>query len=144
VRSGKGVDIPSLSPAATVFGQTVVFTTLVTPNPAPATISFVDGGVLVGVGTVSSVSNGIAQVTTITLPASAHLIRAVSSGGAEATSRANPMCCYVVTAIPSAGFQGFRSVVNYAAGITPHSGAMGTSMGTDARTWWWPMPAVGT
>lgn len=45
--------LTSVTPAAPLFGQTVTLTAQVVPIGAPGAVSFMDGGVLVGVGTVN-------------------------------------------------------------------------------------------
>jgi Bacterial Ig-like domain (group 3) len=64
--------LTSVTPAAPQFGQTVTLTAQVVPIAAPGMVSFMDGGVLVGVGTVNA--SGIAQATTLTLSAGQHFL----------------------------------------------------------------------
>src|SRR5579863_5831991 len=59
------VSLSGVSPAAPRFGQTVTLTAQITPAAAPGTVAFMDGGALVGIGTLNS--KGIAQSTTLTL-----------------------------------------------------------------------------
>ena len=90
--------LSSVTPAAPVFGQTVTLTATVSPASAPGSVSFMDKGVLVGTGTVNA---GIAQATTLTLPAGPHSLVAVyggytDSGYSASQSAAMP---YIVTAV---------------------------------------------
>jgi len=79
-----------------------------------------DGGTLVGIG---KVTGGVAQMTTLTLSAGAHALRAVYGGsGSYQPSRSAPFN-YIVRAVPGAGF---ASAVNYAdAETTPTGMAVG-------------------
>src|SRR5271165_5133768 len=80
--------LTSVTPATPTFGQTVTLTAQVLPAIAPGTVAFIDGGVLVGVGRLNS--SGIAQATTLTLPAGPHSLVAVygGSGGYSASESA--------------------------------------------------------
>ncbi len=74
------ITLSSASPAAPRFGQVVTLMAQVTPAAAPGTVSFLDEGVLVGVGKLNAA--GVAQATTLTLPAGIHFLRAIYGGGA--------------------------------------------------------------
>jgi hypothetical protein len=99
--------LTSITPTAPVFGQVVTITAQVTPALAPGSVSFMDGGVLVGVRALNA--SGVAQMTTVTLPAGPHAIRVVyggNGGGIKGGYLASqsPVVPYVVTAVPGAGF----------------------------------------
>ena len=75
------------SPAATQYGDPVTLTATVTSG-ATGTVSFYDGSVLLGTGTVS---NGVATLTTTTLVAGTHTVTAVYNGDATyASSQSGP------------------------------------------------------
>ena len=113
--------LASVTPAAPLFGQAVTLTAQVTPAGAPGTVAFMDGGVLVGVGTLNT--GGIAQMTTITLPSGTHLLRAVYGGGTGGYLASQSAAqSYVVTAAAGAGF---APSVNYSTGLNPYSVAVG-------------------
>ena len=113
--------LASVTPAAPLFGQAVTLTAQVIPATAPGTVAFMDGGVLVGVGTLNT--GGIAQMTTITLPSGTHLLRAVYGGGTGGYLASQSAAqSYVVTTAAGAGF---APLVNYSAGINPYSVAVG-------------------
>ena len=103
------------------FGQPVTLTATITPSSAAGTVSFMNGGVLVGVATVNG--SGIAQTTTIFLPAGHNSLRAVYSGesGVYDPSQ-SAKSAYVVNAISGAGF---ATAQNYATGTVPTSVALG-------------------
>ncbi len=107
------ITLSSASPVAPRFGQVVTLTAQVTPAAA-GTVSFMDGGVLVGVGMLNS--NGVAQATTLSLPAGVHSLRAVYE------STQSTVVPYVVTAVSGAGFPGRA---NFPAGMGPFSVAVG-------------------
>ena len=74
-------------PAATQYGDPVTLTATVTSG-ATGTVSFYDGSVLLGTG---SVSNGVATLTTATLNAGTHSVTAVYNGDATyASSQSAP------------------------------------------------------
>ncbi len=89
--------LTSVTPAAPQFGQLVTLTAAVVPSAATGSVSFMDGGVLVGVGTLAS---GSATLRTLTLPAGPHALKAVYGGviGAYAASQ-SAVQPYVVTAL---------------------------------------------
>jgi hypothetical protein len=75
------------SPASTQYGDPVTLTATVTAG-ATGTVSFYDGSVLLGTGTVS---NGVATLTTTTLIAGTHTVTAVYNGDATyASSQSGP------------------------------------------------------
>jgi hypothetical protein len=75
------------SPASTQYGDPVTLTATVTSG-ATGTVSFYDGSVLLGAGTVS---NGVATLTTTTLVAGTHTVAAVYNGDATyASSQSGP------------------------------------------------------
>jgi hypothetical protein len=74
-------------PASPQYGDPVALTATVTSG-ATGTVSFYDGSVLLGNGTVS---NGVATLTTATLVAGAHTVTAVYNGDATyASSQSGP------------------------------------------------------
>jgi hypothetical protein len=121
--------LTSATPTAPVFGQKISLSATVTPAAATGSVSFMDGGVLVGVGTVIG---GIAQMDTLTLPAGPHSLRAVYGGGISGAtylasqSSALPL---VVTAVPGAGFVAAASPKT---GNNPYSAVIGDFNG-DAK-----------
>jgi hypothetical protein len=120
--TGTITTLASVAPAAPAFGQTVTLTATVSPALAPGAVSFMDGGVLVGSGTLDT--NGVARATTLTLPAGIHSLRAVYGGGgsgAYAPSQSGALG-YIVTAAPGAAFSPAASP---AAGSSPYSVAVG-------------------
>src|SRR5579884_3993784 len=78
--------ITSATPAP-VFGHAVTLTASDPGESGP--VSFMDNGVLVGVGTLNG---GIAHTTTITLPAGEHSLRAIHQGQSP-----SPPLPYIVT-----------------------------------------------
>jgi hypothetical protein len=81
------------SPNPSLIGQAVTFTATVTVTPPGAgaptgTVSFFDGGNLLGTGTVAG---GVASLSTTTLTAGAHSITAVYSGDASFNGSASPV-----------------------------------------------------
>ena len=75
------------SPSSTQYGDPVTLTATVTSG-ATGTVSFYDGSVLLGTG---SVSNGVATLTTTTFIAGTHTITAVYNGDATyASSQSSP------------------------------------------------------
>ena len=60
-----------------------------------------DGGVLIGSGTVAS---GVAQATTLSLPAGVHSIRAVYGGGGGYASSESAAASYSTPTVPGFGF----------------------------------------
>ncbi len=75
------------APSSTQYGDPVTLTATVTAG-ATGTVSFYDGTVLLGTGTVS---NGVATLTTTTLVAGTHTITAVYNGdGTYASSQSGP------------------------------------------------------
>jgi hypothetical protein len=116
---GTSTRLTGVTPAAPVFGQAVTLTAQVTPALAPGLVSFTDGGVLVGAGSLNA--NGIAHVTTPALPAGRHSLRAVYSGaGAGYNPSQSAAMLYIVTAVSTGGFAG---AVNSDVGISPDSAA---------------------
>ncbi len=80
------------SPANTQYGDPVTLTATV-PDGATGTVSFFDGAVLLGAGTVSS---GEATLATTTLTAGTHTVTAVYNGdGIYATSESGPVTVIV-------------------------------------------------
>ncbi|HWW23083.1 MAG TPA: Ig-like domain repeat protein [Edaphobacter sp.] len=76
------------SPATTQYGDPVTLTATV-PNGATGTVSFFDGAVLLGAGTVSG---GVATFVTMLLPAGTYTITAAYNGdGIYATSESGPV-----------------------------------------------------
>jgi hypothetical protein len=74
-------------PSATQYGDPVTLTATVTSG-ATGTVSFYDGSVLLGTG---AVANGVATLTTTTLAAGTHTVRAVYNGDATyASSQSGP------------------------------------------------------
>jgi hypothetical protein len=87
-------------PASTQYGDPVTLTATVTSG-ATGTVSFYDGSVLLGTGTVS---NGVATLTATTLVAGAHTVTAVYNGDAAyASSQSGPA---TVTVAKKAGPSG--------------------------------------
>ena len=108
--------LAAVTPASPLFGQAVTLVAQVAPT-APGTVSFMDGGVLIGVGTLNG--SGAAQVTTITLAAGQHSLRAIYSGGTGYSSSQSAAMPYTVTAGAASGF---ATPVNYA--VTGFPGAI--------------------
>src|SRR4051812_22048888 len=65
-------------PASSALGQTVTLTAKVLPTGTPGSVLFMDGTAIVGAGTLDS--GGTAPLTTISLPAGTHSLRAVYPG----------------------------------------------------------------
>ncbi len=107
--------LTSLAPDAPVFGEVVTLTAHVSPASA-GTVSFMDGGILVGVGTLNA--SGIAQTKTITLPTGTHSIRAVYGGKGGYLASHSAAQTYVVTAVPGGSF---AAPASYAVGTGPGS-----------------------
>ena len=105
-----------VTPASPLFGQVVTLVAQVTPA-APGTVSFMDGGILIGAGTLNG--SGAAQVTTITLAAGQHSLRAVYGGSTGYSSSQSAAMPYTVTAVAASGF---ATPVNYA--VTGFPGAI--------------------
>lgn len=75
------------SPSSTQYGDPVTLTATVTSG-ATGTVSFYDGSVLLGTGTVS---NGVATLTTTALVAGTHTVTAIYNGDATyASSQSGP------------------------------------------------------
>ena len=91
-----------ITPPAARFGQVVTLAAQVAPASAPGTVSFLDGGVLVGSGSLNS--SGIATMSTIALPAGGHAIRAVYGGASGYQPSQSPASNYSVAAVPGRGF----------------------------------------
>ena len=108
--------LAAVTPASPLFGQAVTLVAQVAPT-APGTVSFMDGGVLIGVGTLNG--SGAAQVTTITLAAGQHSLRAIYGGGTGYSSSQSAAMPYTVTAGAASGF---ATPVNYA--VTGFPGAI--------------------
>jgi hypothetical protein len=104
--------LTSIVPAEPRFGQTVTMAAQVVPAAAPGTVSFVDRGVLVGVGTLNS--SGFASVSTITLTPGEHAFQAIYGGSAGYQASRSAASNYTVTAVPGTGF---RTQMNYAVGV---------------------------
>src|SRR5207244_4428153 len=64
--------------AASTFGQSITLSAQVSPTGAPGSVAFMDGAVMLGVGTLDS--SGLAQLSTIGLTAGSHSLRAVYGG----------------------------------------------------------------
>jgi len=107
--------LTSITPSTPLFGEVVTLTAHVSPASAPGTVSFMDGGILVGVGTLNA--SGIAQTKTITLPTGTHSIRAVYGGKGGYLASHSAAQTYVVTAVPGGDFG------------APASYAVGTGLG---------------
>jgi len=119
-------------PTAPSFGQAVTLTATVSPAPqyGPGMVSFMDGGVLVGIGTLNS--SGVAQLTTLTLTAGVHSLRAVFAGvshfgvggvgGGIWSPSQSAAQSYTVTAVPGVGF---AQPAGFATGFNNASAAMG-------------------
>jgi hypothetical protein len=111
-----------------MFGQKITLAATIAPTAAIGSVSFMDGGVLVGVGTVIG---GVARVDTLTLPAGLHSLRAVyggGGGGAYLPSQSNALT-YTVTAGSGVGFVAAASP---GTGHSPYSVAVGDFNG-DAK-----------
>src|SRR5579871_1209033 len=93
--------LSSVVPAAPLFGQKVTLTATVSPAVSVGSVAFMDGGVLVGVRNVSA---GNAAMTTVTLPAGRHSLRAVYGGGGGNSPSQSGSLAYMVTASSNAGF----------------------------------------
>jgi uncharacterized protein (TIGR03437 family) len=125
----------SLNPSS--FGQNVVFTATVTPVPASGMVTFLDGGTMVGSGTLT---NGVATFATAGLTAGTHSITASLPGaGASPATVSSPLIQTVnvaqtsvsLTASPNPVPAG-QSVALRAA-VTP-SGATGSVSFKDGST----------
>jgi hypothetical protein len=101
----------TITPATPIFGQTVTFTAQVAPSAAQGSVSFVDQGMLVGVGTLNA--SGVATASTITLAAGNHSIRALYGGSATYQASQSAATTYTVTAVAGTGF---KPQLNYAVG----------------------------
>ena len=86
------VNIDAESPNS---GASVAFTATVTPSTATGTVQFLDGGALLGTGTISG---GSASFTTASLAQGTHSITAVYSG--DATDAASTSSALQQTVIP--------------------------------------------
>ena len=89
-----------ISPAAPQFGQVVTLTATVTPSAATGSVSFMDGGALVGVGKLTT--GGIAELKTLMLSAGNHLLRAVYGGSGTSLPSQSATQSYAVAAQPAA------------------------------------------
>src|SRR5579871_3821209 len=69
----------SITPASPKFGDVVALSAQVTPSGVSGPVAFMDGAALVGVATLNGA--GLAQLTTQTLSAGSHSLRAVYGGG---------------------------------------------------------------
>jgi len=114
--------LTSVTPAAPLFSQEVTLTATVSPALATGAVSFLDGGVLVGVRPLNS--NGVAQITTVTQPAGSHSLRAIYAGNVSAgylSSRSAAMA-YMITAVPGGGF---AAPASYSTPLAPFSMTIG-------------------
>jgi hypothetical protein len=121
-QAGTTTTLTSVTPAAPLFGQTVTLTATVSPASASGFVSFMDKGALVASAKLNA--SGIAQATTLTLPAGPHALIAVyggSTGPGYASSQSTALP-YIVSAISGSGF---ASPVSYAAGTESASVAVG-------------------
>ena len=107
--------LSSVTPASPLFGQTVTLTAQVSPA-APGTVAFLDGGALVGVGTLNG--SGVARATTLTLATGLHSLRAVYGGSTGYSSSQSAAMPYTVTAVAASAF---AVAANYGSGTNPGS-----------------------
>ncbi len=112
--------LTSVTPTAPVYGQVVTMTATVSPATAPGSVAFMEGGVLVGTGTLNA--SGVARATTLTLSSGPHSFVAVYGGSAAYAPSQSFARSYFVTAASGAGF---AAAVNYTAGSSPQSVVVG-------------------
>jgi hypothetical protein len=106
----------SVTPPYPTFGQAVLLTAQVLPTPASGTVSFIDSGVLVGVGALDS--EGIAKTTTLTLAPGSHSLSAIYGGNPSRGISASKSSAesYFVSPVPASGF---AAAVDYRVGAHP-------------------------
>ncbi|HWB33655.1 MAG TPA: FG-GAP-like repeat-containing protein [Acidobacteriaceae bacterium] len=145
-------------PTGTVSaGSNVTLTATVTPNtgsPAPGgTVTFKNGAVVLGTGTVGAATAGVATYSTATLPTGSDSITAVYGGDANFSSSASPALSVMVTGSAAVGTSTALSAsagtavsgtsITFTATVTPASGSTipsgtvsfldgGTQIGTGA------------
>jgi hypothetical protein len=114
--------LTSVSPGAPVFGQPVILVATVSPPTASGSVSFMDGGVRVGIARLNN--SATAQLTTAFLPAGIHFLRAVYGGNSGAGYLASQSAAqpYTVTAVSGARF---ATAVNYGAASSAWSMTVG-------------------
>jgi hypothetical protein len=89
--------------SASVFGQNITLVAQVVPASAPGSVIFMDGVVVLGSGPLNS--NGTAQLTTASLSAGSHSLRAIYGLNLEAgylPSQSAPVN-FLVSTLPSSG-----------------------------------------
>ena len=90
----------NVTPATSSFGTSVTFTATIsesTGTAATGTVNFMNGGTLLGTGTVSG---GVASFTTSTLPIAVYTVTAVYSGDTNFTGSTSTATTVTVTLIP--------------------------------------------
>jgi len=111
--------LTSVLPATPRFGQTVTLTAAVSPTAASGFVSFMDGGALVASALLNG--SGVAQATTVTLPAGRHSLVAIYGGNVTYTTSKSAPMAYIVTAVAG---NGFATAVPYNVALFPFSAAV--------------------
>ncbi len=110
------------APASSQYGQSMVLTATLTPyqvgglSTAGETITFLNGGVSIGTGTLSS---GVATLTLSTLPAGTDSLTAVYATNANFLASTSSTLSYTVTqTTPTIGLASSGSPAGYATSVT--------------------------
>jgi hypothetical protein len=134
--------VSSLNPS--VYGQSVTFTATVTPNsPSPnnptGTVTFYDGGVSIGAGTLSGTSSDKAAFTTGTLSAGTHTITAAYTSGDGNFNPSAPSSAITqtvnkdgttTTATPSSTSSSYGQLITISVTVTANAPGSGTPTGS--------------
>lgn len=107
------------TPNPSVLGQPVALTAAVSPSTAVGRVTFYDGVVVLGIGTIL---NGQAKLFTSLLPSGARSLRAYYGGDASYTSATSDALTQIVVARPQDGFQ---NAVSYNVGSGPYGVSVG-------------------
>jgi Bacterial Ig-like domain (group 3) len=112
---------PSYSGQSVTFTATVVLASSASSPVPTGTVSFLDGGTLLGTGSLNSA--GVATYTTSTLAVGSHNITATASGDTSTAPSTSPVLVQVVDAQPPPGS------VNFSITVTPNPVSIGVGNG---------------
>ena len=95
--------LSAVTPSPAVYGSSVSLSAQVTPVGASGSVTFMDGVTMLGFGSING--SGIAQLSTKTLPAGSHSLRAVFGGDTNGFQPSkSSVIPYLVTVVPGGAF----------------------------------------
>src|SRR4051812_46212309 len=95
--------LTALTPSPAVYGSSVVLSAQVSPAGAAGSVAFMDGVTMLGFGSING--GGFAQLTTKSLPAGSHSLRAVFGGDTNGFQPSkSSLVPYVVSVVPGGAF----------------------------------------